>query len=149
MEVDAFVADSVVAVEGKLYAQGAGWNVINTTALPVRHSRIGIGLIIRVPYTATNQMHRFEVRLDDSDGGRIPLGDAPLGVESEDGKVYAVGGQFNVGRPPMLPAGDEQIVVVALNLDGLVFARADAYNVVIEIDGIEVNRLPIRVAQSG
>ena len=80
MELDAFVADSVVAVDGKLYAQGAGWNVITTPQLPVRHARIGLGLIIHVPYTATNTMHRFDVRLDDSDGGRVALGDAPPGA---------------------------------------------------------------------
>ena len=32
-----------------------------------------------------------------------------------------------------------------MNIDGLVFEKADAYNVVIEIDGDEVKRLAIRV----
>ena len=141
MELDAFLADSVVAVEGKLYAQGAGWNVINAPQLPVRHARIGVGLLVHVPYTETNVTHRFDVRLDDSDGGRIPLGVGP----TEDGKLYVVSRQFAVGRPPLLPAGDEQIVPVALNFDGLVFEKADAYNFVIEIDGEERKRLPIRV----
>ena len=141
MELDAFVADSVVAVEGKLYAQGAGWNVINTPHLPVRHARIGVGFLVHVPYTETNVTHRFDVRLDDSDGGRMPLGVAP----TDDGKLYVVSRQFTVGRPPLLPAGDEQIVPVALNFDGLVFEKADAYNFVIEIDGEERKRLPIRV----
>ncbi len=149
MDLDAFVADSVVAVDGKLYAQGAGWNVITTTQLPVRHARIGLGLIIHVPYTATNTMHRFDVRLDDSDGGGVALGDAPPGAPSEDGKLYGVSGQFTVGRPALLPAGDEQIVVMALNFDGVVFQKADAYNFVVEIDGEERKRLPIRVTVSG
>ena len=148
MDLDAFVADSVVAVEGKLYAQGAGWNVISTPQLPVRHARIGLGFIIHVPYTATNVMHRFDVRLDDSDGGRVALGEAPPGTASDDGKLYSVSGQFTVGRPALLPAGDEQIVVLALNFDGLVFPKADAYNFVVEIDGDERKRLPIRVSQS-
>ncbi|HTN81093.1 MAG TPA: hypothetical protein VMK16_15560 [Acidimicrobiales bacterium] len=145
MELDAFVADSVVAVEGKLYAQGAGWNVINASQLPVRHARIGLGLLVHVPYTETNVPHRFDVRLDDSDGGRMPLGDGP----TDDGRLYVVSGQFTVGRPPLLPPGDEQIVVIALNFDGLVFEKADAYNFVIEINGVELKRLPIRVARAG
>lgn len=57
MEVDAFLADSIVSAEGKLYVQGAGWNKIQATSFPFRHSRIGIGVIIHVPYTATNQVH--------------------------------------------------------------------------------------------
>ncbi len=145
MEVDAFVADSVSAVEGKLYALGAGWNGINTTQLPARHARLGIGVIIRVPYTATNEVHRLEVRIDDSDGRCIPIADAPPGAEAVDGKLYTIDGHFNVGRPPQLTPGDDQIVVIAMNIDGLVFEKADAYNVVIEIDGDEVKRLAIRV----
>ena len=38
---------------------------------------------------------------------------------------------------------------VALNFDGLVFEKADAYNFVIEIDGEERKRLPIRVTLTG
>ena len=147
MEVDAFVADSVSAVEGKLYALGAGWNLINAPQLPARHSRVGIGVLIRVPYTATNQPHRLELRLDDSDGRRIPLADAPPSAQTEDGKLYVIDAQFNVGRPPQLTPGDDQIVVIALNVDGIVFEKADAYNVVIEVDGEEVKRLAIRVTQ--
>lgn len=149
MEVDAFVADSVSAVEGKLYALGAGWNVITTPQLPIRHPRIGLGLMIHVPYGATNQVHRFDVRLDDADGRSIALADGPPGTASEDGKVHTLSGQFNVGRPASLPPGDEQIIVLALNLDGLVFTQANAYNFVIEIDGEEKRRLPIRVTRSG
>lgn len=148
MEVDAFVADSVTAVEGKLYALGAGWNLITTSQLPARHSRLGIGVIIRVPYTATNQLHRLELRLDDSDGRRMPLADAPTGAETDDGKIYVIDGQFNVGRPAQLTPGDDQIVVIAMNVDGVVFEKADAYNVVIDIDGEEAKRLAIRVTRA-
>lgn len=148
MEVDAFVADSVTSVESKLYALGAGWNVINAPQLPARHARIGLGVMVHVPYMATNEMHRFDVRLDDADGRRVALADAPPGTPSEDGKLYVLSGQFTVGRPALLPAGDEQIVVLALNFDGVVFTKADAYNFVIEIDGEECKRLPIRVTSA-
>src|SRR5512133_183243 len=103
MEIDAFLADSIVSAEGKLYVQGAGWNMIYAGSFPFRHSRIGIGVIIHVPYTATNQTHHLEVHVEDSDGHVLPLGDAPPGVETEDGKISRLGGEFNVGRPPLLP----------------------------------------------
>ncbi len=67
--------------------------------------------------------------------------------QTDDGKLYVIDGQFNVGRPPQLTPGDDQIVVIAMNVDGIVFERADAYNVVIEVDGDEVKRLAIRVTQ--
>jgi hypothetical protein len=144
LEIDAFLADSVVSVEGKLYVQGAAWNVLNTTQIPTRFPRIGIGVIIHVPYTATNQMHRFEVYLLDADDNELPLGDAPPEAEP-DGKIRRLGGQFNVGRPPTLQPGDEQLVAMAVNLDGLEFERADAYRFVVELDGSREKFLPFRV----
>jgi hypothetical protein len=43
IEIEAFLADSVESVEGKLYVLGAGWNVLHTPALPFRQARIGVG----------------------------------------------------------------------------------------------------------
>ena len=145
MEIEAFLADSVESVEGKLYVLGAGWNVLNTPALPFRQPRIGVGLIIRVPYTATNQMHVFELTLQDADGQELPMADAPPEAETPDGKIRRLGGQFNVGRPPTLQPGDEQLIALAVNIDGLAFERADAYRFVIELDGSPEKELPFRV----
>src|SRR6266498_5473939 len=100
MEIAAFLADSVVSAEGKLFVQGAGWNVLNAAGFPVRHPRIGIGVLVRVPYTATNQVHRLEVRMITADGEPVSLGDAPPEVGAPDGKLYVLGGEFSVGRPP-------------------------------------------------
>lgn len=144
MEVQAVLADSVAAAEGKLYIQGGGWNVVFAQAFPTRHPRIGLGILIRVPYHATNQNHRFEVRLEDTDGTVVPIGDAPPG-ETTDGKLYRVEGDFNMGRPPHLSAGDEQIIPIAANLDGLIFEGPGAFRFVIDIDGSEVAVLPFRV----
>ena len=145
MDVDAFLADSVVAAEGKLYVQGAGWNAIFSPVVPVRQSRLGVGVLIQVPYSATNQMHTLEVKIVDADENSLVIADAPLGSDTPDGKVRELKGQFTVGRPPLLPAGDEQIVPIALNIDGLVFPEPGRYSVVVSISGTEVKRLPIRV----
>jgi hypothetical protein len=148
MEIDAFLADSVAVAEGKLYAQGVGWNVIHTAFLPVRHDRIGIGAIVRVPYTATNQKHSFSIYLiGSSNNDPLPLADAPPGVETLDGKIRRLGGQFNVGRPPTVQPGDEQLVPVGINIDGLEFDEADSYQFVIELDGTKVKELRFRISQ--
>lgn len=145
MQVDAFLADSVVVAEGKLYVQGAGWDSIVSAVFPFRHSRIGIGVVLRVPYTATNHMHSFSVKIVDPDENRIVLGSAPPGAEAPDGQVSELRGQFNVGRPPLLNAGDSQVVPIALNIDGLEFGTPNAYSVVISVDEEEMRRLPLRV----
>jgi hypothetical protein len=145
MDVEAFLADSVVVAEGKLYAQGAGWNMINVNVLPAQHDRIGIGLVITVPYTETNQEHAFSLHLETEDGEQLPLGDALPGMDSPDGRMRRIEGVFNMGRPPTLVAGDEQVIPLAINLNGLPFEAAGRYTFVVQVDGEEVKRLPFRV----
>jgi len=145
LEVDAFLADSVVVAEGKLYVQGAGWDTIVAGTFPLKHPRLGIGVVMRVPWMATNQMHKFSVKIVDQDENKMVLGDAPPGSGIEDGKVREIVGQFNLGRPPFLTRGDSQVVPIALNLDGLVFPDANTYSLVISVDDVDLRRLPICV----
>ncbi len=147
LAAEAFLADSVVVTaDGKLYVQGGAWNVLSTPVLPYRHPRIGIAMILRVPYEmATPEPVTFSVRLEDADGSEVPIGDAPPGVNTPDGKLRRIGGQFVVGRPPGIQQGDEQLVPVALNGDGLVFAKAGIYRFVLEINGQDVKSMRFRV----
>jgi hypothetical protein len=145
LEVDAFLADSVVVAENKIYAQGAGWDTIFTSNFPVRQPRIGIGVILHVPWSATNRMHNFSIQIVDQDGHQVPLGDAPPGTSLPGNKVHELTGQFNVGRPPTSVAGDSQIVPIAVNLDGLMFSKPNFYSVMIGVDGEVMRRLPIRI----
>ena len=143
LDIDAFLADSVDSANGKLYALGAGWNTIVTAVVPARHDRIGIGMLIRVPYTATNQSHQLELRLEDADGAVLPLAEKPGGESGE--KIDKLGASFNVGRPPQLAPGEEQIVALAINIDGLVFEKPERYRFVISIDGTDVKDLGLRI----
>jgi hypothetical protein len=151
MQVDAFLADSVAAADGKLFVQGGGWNIITVPKFPARHARIGVGIFVHVPYTATNEMHSFSINLRDQDGNALPIVPAPPGADSSGGaeaperKISELKGAFNVGRPPFLAPGDEQVVPIAFNIDGLEFKKSDVYSVVIAIDDSEVRTLPFRV----
>ena len=145
MEAEAFLADSVVAVEGKLYVQGGGWDQLQAATLPVRQPRIGIAILLHVPYNDTNVPHQFELRLEDADGNTLPLGDAPPGISTTDGKIRAIGGPVVVGRPPFLSPGDQQGVAIAANLDGLVFDKVGAYRFVVAVDGEDIKHLPFRI----
>jgi uncharacterized protein DUF6941 len=147
MRVNAFLADSAEAVQGKIYALGIGWNTIYARAFPVIHPRVAVGMTIHVPYTATNQMHSISLHLQTQDQVRVPLGERPGADGEGSGVVQELSGQFNVGRPPLLPPGDEQVVALAMTINGLQFPKPDLYSWVISIDGAEVRRLPMRVQQ--
>jgi hypothetical protein len=147
MKVDAFVADAASTVEGKIFALGIGWSIIYANAFPATHARLAIAMTIHVPYTQTNQLHRVLVHLENEDGVKVKLGArVPADPETAAESIHEIGGEFNVGRPPLLPAGDEQIVPLSLTIDALTFDEPGMFAWVISIDGTEMRRLPLRVA---
>jgi hypothetical protein len=119
MEIEAFLADSVQASGGKLHALGIGWRVIQAPAIPARHDRIGIGLIVRT-VAAEAGHHTLTLSLLDPQGG------PPLRATFSS------------------PAG-EGTATLALNLDGIVFETEGDHTFVLAIDGSEATRLPFRV----
>jgi hypothetical protein len=126
MEVEAFLADSVQAAGGKLHALGIGWRVIQAAAIPARHDRIGIGLIVRTVAPEAGQ-HTLVLSLLDPGGAAHafgPRGALEATFSSPDGQGTAT---------------------LALNLDGVVFETEGEYTFVLAIDGSETTRLPFRV----
>ncbi|PJJ65366.1 DUF6941 family protein [Compostimonas suwonensis] len=146
MEIDAFLADSAESVQGKIYALGIGWNTVFAPQFPATHPRVALGVTVHVPYTATNAPHALTVSLVDEDGTKQMLGRAPSST-GEPRPVFDLTANFNVGRPPMLPEGDEQIVAMAMVIDQMSFSRPEMLAWVFEVDGVELKRLPMRVAQ--
>jgi hypothetical protein len=131
--LDGFLADSVSAVQGKLYALGAGWNRITVPMFPARHDRIAIGLLFRIPAGAPRRARRFELRVLGTSGEQVVLG------SGAQGPIERVGGEFTAG------GDEEQLVPIALNLNGLPLPRPGEYRVTISIDGEDVRELPFRV----
>jgi hypothetical protein len=126
MEIHAFLSDSVQASGGKLHALGIGWQVIQASAFPVRHDRIGLGLVVRTTPDEAGA-HTLSISLLDPNGAPRLFGDKPsfeADFASPDGEGTAT---------------------LALNLDGLVFETEGAHTIVLGIDGNEAVRLPFRV----
>jgi Family of unknown function (DUF6941) len=148
--VTAMLCDSAVTAEGKLYLQGAGWDMINPPSgtYPTRVPRVGLGLLIAVPYTATNRNHTMRISLKGADGEEIALGLQPADPTDPTSvgtvPMYYVEANFNVGRPPHLQSGESQTIPFAMNLDGLAINQPGSYSFVIEIDQREVQRLTFR-----
>lgn len=132
VQVDAFLADSVATADGKLYVQGGGWNRLTASLFPAVHDRIAIGLLIRISAGAAGS-HRFELRMLGPKDDELKLGD------SQDGPVNRIGGEIRTGT------GEDQLVPVAINLNGLTLAGPGDYRFVVSVDGSDVKTLPFRV----
>jgi hypothetical protein len=140
--IDAMLCDSVAVADGKLYIHGGGWNTITPDSFPTQLPRVGLAVLVSVPYTGTNENHKLGIQLQDQDGRRMALG--PGHAVPDDGPAF--GAMFNVGRPPMLQRGDPQPVPFAVNIDGLPIDVPGAYSFVLTIDDKEIHRLRFRVA---
>jgi hypothetical protein len=126
MEVDAFLADSVQAAGGKLHALGIGWRVIQASAFPARHDRIGLGLLVRTSPEEAGS-HTLSISLLDPAGQTRTFGDGTA-----------------IDAPFTSPDG-VGTATLALNLDGLVFDAEGTHTFVLAIDGREATRLAFRV----
>jgi hypothetical protein len=117
------LTDYAESLNGKLYTLGAGWNVLRFPELP-QEWRFTIGLGIDVAWDETNRRQALEVVIQDPDGNE--LGE-DLSMELE------------AGRPPGLPPGQEQRMVVAFNV-GATFEAAGPHAVVVRSGDEELER---------
>lgn len=142
MEINAFLCDHA-QVAGKLFVSGAGIDAFNIAAADPGPYAIHFAIagVVHVPWTATNQEHRLQFLVFDSDGKSPQLGgEAEVGPQGLGGEMV-----FNVGRPPGLPSGDDQLVPFAFQFAGLPLAQLGKYSITLLIDGSEVRRIPFRV----
>jgi hypothetical protein len=124
------LTDYAESLNGKLYTLGAGWNVLRFPELP-QEWRFTVGLGIDVAWDETNTRHAIQVAVQDPDG--TELGDE-LSME------------FEAGRPPGLQAGQDQRMVIALNV-GASFESAGPHAVVVRSGDEELERSRFYVVQ--
>ncbi len=124
------LTDYAESLNGKLYTLGAGWNVLRFPELP-QEWRFTVGLGIDVAWDETNRRQALEVVIQDPDG--TELGE-DLSMEIE------------AGRPPGLPPGQEQRMVIAFNV-GATFEAAGPHAVVIRSGDEELKRSRFYVVQ--
>jgi hypothetical protein len=119
MEVEFLIlADAVQAVNGKLYMLGGGWTTFHAAKIPTTHP-LGIALGLRVPWEETNQLHRLQINLVNSDGESV----SP-----------AMQAELEMGRPPGLRPGSDQTAAIAVNAT-VTFAKAGRYEVRAAVEG--------------
>lgn len=143
MELDVLLCDHAQVAGSKLFISGANIDRMQVppgTPPPYVLNFAAAG-VVRVPWTATNREHSLTFRLitDDGQVPQLPEGADP-GPDGISGEF-----RFNVGRPPQLASGDEQMVPFAFSFDGLPLMQGGRYVVTFALDGTEVRRLAFTV----
>ncbi len=129
MEVEWLIlADAAQVTSNKLYLLGGGWDrLVIARTFPVTH-QMAVATAFRVSWNETNQEHDFEIEVINADGAG----------------VAKLAGQFEVGRPPGIPPGQDQRTQIAVNL-GLPLKHPGTYEVVARLNGEESRRFPFNV----
>lgn len=123
------LADAAQKQGDKLYMLGGGWSSIWATDFPVQH-QLAVAAGILVPWMETNHKHQFRIRLRTEDG--TALGE--------------LGGEFEQGRPPGLPPGSTQRVIITVNMTLRLEKPIEAVAELL-IDGQVARNVPFRVVQ--
>lgn len=132
MEAVVLLANAAEANQnGLVNALGLGWSVTGTPTPPA-----AIVVMMKVPWTDTNQQHDFCLKLVDADGQEVMLGQNPQTGEVAPLQLV---GQFEVGRPPGLPHGTSLDNALTINIGpGLPLVPGAIYQWRLEVNGSEV-----------
>jgi hypothetical protein len=128
MQAVVLLADSAQTDSAnKVHALGLGWSVTSAPTPPA-----ALVVFVKVPWNATNVKHSFVLRLLDTDGHPVMLGEDP--VTGETAPLMAQG-DFEVGRPPGLPPGMAIDQAFAMTLGPMPLPPGQMYEWQLEIDG--------------
>jgi hypothetical protein len=117
------LADHSEALNGKIYAMGAGWNVLRFPQLP-QDWGFALSLGLDVPWDETNQRHGLSMHVEDPDGERL-------------GDEFSM--ELEAGRPPGSIPGSDQRIVLSLRTQAS-FETEGPHAVVVNVGDEEVGR---------
>ncbi len=126
------LADWAQVLGGKLYLQGGGWDTLTVGSAFPHKRNLGIAAGFTVPWAATNQKANIALEVKDDD---------------TQSSLFKLEGQLEAGRPPGIPPGIDQLVLMALN-NVAEFESSGSHVIVVTIDGEERRRKAFRVVQA-
>lgn len=124
VRVTMMLCDAAQVADGKLYVLGGGWSLVGPDPMPS-----AVALKIDVDWNEAGSEHHWELFLVDEDGGAV-LVETPEGA-----RPLEVRGEFQVERPPTVPAGSPIDVALAVNFGPLPLPPSSRYTWRLTIDG--------------
>jgi hypothetical protein len=142
VNLDVVLCNHAEAAENKLYLTGGGITMCLVQPQAPHIVSVSLGIVIHVPYQATNQGHTLNVALIDEDARAV----APFQLDgAPEAPPIELTVPFNIGRPPVIQVGDEQTIALAANFANLPLANVGLYQFVVSVDGSEICRRNFRV----
>lgn len=127
----ALLCDAAQVADGKLFVIGGGWTLCGPGAFT--HA---LALKIEVPWDRSNERHSMRGILLNEDGDAVRVGEPSQDVVFES--------DFEVGRPPGLPAGTPLDLLFAINFGPLELAANSGFMWSIVVNDEELTRARFR-----
>lgn len=108
--------------EGKLDVLGAGWKFTGPGP-----TNLGIGVVIQVPGSELNTLHKFDIRLLDATNG--------LALGNDGRPIMQISGEANVQSAPGIFLSAPVTLPLAFNAAGLELQPGTEYVVQLTVDG--------------
>jgi len=124
-----FLADHANVENGKVYVNGGFFNQMQFATFPAAANFSVVG-VINVPWSAQNQVHKFQVLFTDADGHPLP---------------GEFSGEFQITPNPDAGVGDPFLMPIAAAANAFVLAKPGHYSAMLLIDGEELSRWGFRV----
>ncbi len=127
-KVTMLLCDSAQVADGKLFILGGGITTV-TQMQP-----FALAVLVELGSGLTGGMHQWTLELLDDDGSPVMAGDMPV----------LVGGEFEVNRPPDMPADAPMVLPLALGISALPVEAGVPYVWRLAIDGTSESEWSLR-----
>jgi Family of unknown function (DUF6941) len=126
------LADGAHVAAGKLYVLGGQFDRLFVASFPAQHPAMAVVLVLKVEYSEA--MRTIELAVS-------------LTLDGQSCDVSAIA-KFATGHAPDTVRGAPAFVPMAIPFSNVSFAAPGRYEWVITVDGEELARLPLQVAQA-
>jgi hypothetical protein len=142
MELTAILCNHAEAQNNLLYVTAGG---IDRVTVPAGREEpftvsLGIGIVVEVPQTSSDQEHTVDIDLVDADGQPVLVQNG-----SDESEPFNAQFRFNVGPPNNFEPGESQSLAFAVNIPALQLEKLGSYFFTVGLDDTVSRRLPYRL----
>jgi hypothetical protein len=140
IRIDAILADEAEVVGGKLQLAGGAWNRIHVPDPSQARLKMALAIVLRIPAARVGTQAQLQIRLVDPDGAPVAFG-----PDTGDGPMTVLEAAISTDLPEQAAPLSEELMPIAVTLDGLGLMKPGRYSFRFRMDGIEAKILSFAV----